>query len=89
MDATARVIDVAARYAGLVLQFRGATLDDVYDARKAIELHRASYVARWGTAPEARKAATIGQRTHERFLDEAADDVLRGTDAKTVLDLLS
>src|SRR3954452_19976117 len=30
--------DVAARYAGLVLQFRGATLEDVYDARKAIEL---------------------------------------------------
>src|SRR5215213_3912271 len=30
--------DVAARYAGLVLQFRGATLEDVYGARKAIEL---------------------------------------------------
>jgi len=167
--------DVAARYAGLVLQFRGATLADVYDARKAvelpavrrlarkhsastlkaleanlgaarsnidnpaelirlqeefhllvvqhadnqtlgifaemlhhiIELHSASYVARWGGAPEARKAAKVGERTHERFLelvregdadgaeqlwsrhlDEGADYVLRGTDAKTVLDLL-
>jgi DNA-binding FadR family transcriptional regulator len=30
--------DVAARYAGLVLQFRGATLADVYAARTAIEL---------------------------------------------------
>jgi DNA-binding FadR family transcriptional regulator len=30
--------DVAARYAGLVLQFRGATLADVYAARSAIEL---------------------------------------------------
>src|SRR3954452_17953247 len=30
--------DVAARYAGLVLQVRGATLADVYAARKAIEL---------------------------------------------------
>ena len=29
--------DVAARYAGLVLQFRGATLADVYEARKAID----------------------------------------------------
>lgn len=30
--------DVAARYAGLVLQFRGTTLKDVYGARTAIEL---------------------------------------------------
>src|SRR6185436_8397798 len=30
--------DVAAGYAGLVLQFRGATLADVYAARQAIEL---------------------------------------------------
>jgi DNA-binding FadR family transcriptional regulator len=30
--------DAAARYAGLVLQFRGATLADVYEARKALEL---------------------------------------------------
>lgn len=168
--------DVAARYAGLVLQFRGTTLADVYDARRAIELpavrrlarkhptgtlkalevnlaagranrddpaelirlqeefhllvvqhagnqtlgifaemlhhiielHSASYVARSGTAPEARKAATLGQRAHERFLelvrdgdvdgaeqlwsrhlDEGADYVLRGSGAKTVLDLLS
>jgi len=168
--------DVAARYAGLVLQFRGATLTDVYDARKAIELpavrhlarrrpvaavraldanlaaarahlddpaelirlqeafhllivqchgnqtlvvfaemvhhiielHNASYVARWGGGPEERKGAKLGERTHERFLDlvragdveaaeqlwgrhldEGADYRLRGTDAKTVLDLLA
>ena len=30
--------DVAARYAGLVLQFRGTSLADVYTARRAIEL---------------------------------------------------
>src|SRR3954466_5281586 len=29
--------DVAARYAGLVLEFRGATLEDVYDARAVME----------------------------------------------------
>jgi len=168
--------DVAARYAGLVLQFRGATLADVYDARKSIELpavrhlarrrpatalraldanlvsarahinepaaqirlqeefhllivrhhgnqtllvfsemvhhiielHNASYVARWGGAPEERKGAKLGERTHERLLDfvragdidaaeqlwshhleEGADYRLRGTDAKTVLELLA
>ena len=168
--------DVAARYAGLVLQFRGATLADVYEARKAIELpavshltqrrpaaalhaldanlaaarahidepaelirlqeefhllivrhhgnqtliifaemlhhiielHSASYVARWGGAPIERKGAKLGERTHERFvelvragdvdgatqlwtrhLDEGADYRLRGTDAKTVLELLT
>ncbi len=168
--------DVAARYAGLVLQFRGATLADVYDARKAIELpavrrlaekhpaatmkaltanlgaaqaavdrpaelirlqeefhllvvqragnqtlailaemvhhiielHSESYIARWGGAPMERKGAKQGSRTHERFLelvaagdaeaaealwarhlDEGAEYVLRGSNAKTVLDLLS
>ena len=168
--------DVAARYAGLVLQFRGATLEDVYGARKAIELpavrrlaqhhdaaairvlednlaaarahiddpaelirrqeefhllvvrhsgnqtltifaemlhhlielHSESYVARWGGEPRERKGAKQGERTHELFLervvsrdadgaeelwsrhlDEGAEYVLRGSDARTVLDLLS
>jgi DNA-binding FadR family transcriptional regulator len=30
--------NAAARYAGLVLQFRGATVADVYDARRALEM---------------------------------------------------
>jgi DNA-binding FadR family transcriptional regulator len=167
--------DVAARYAGLVLQYRGTTLKDVYNARKAIELpavrrlaeqrppgalealaanlaagrasvdspgelirlmeefhlvvvqqagnqtlaifaemlhhiielHSESYIARWGGAPVERKGAKQGLRTHDRFLelveagdadeaetlwarhlDEGAEYVLRGSDAKTVLDLV-
>ena len=166
--------DVAARYAGLVLQFRGATLADVYAARQAIELaaigmlaqrrsdsvlkpllanveeseaaedgarivilqeqfhrliveaagnqtltifeemihriielHGSAYVAQRRDDPFAAKAATIGTRAHRRFLDlvierrhdeaaalwerhlvEASDVVLRGADAKTVLELL-
>ncbi len=167
--------DVAARYAGLVLQFRGATLADVYAARQAIELaaigvlaqrrsdsvlkplqanvdeseaaeedharvvilqeefhrliveaagnqtlaifeemihriielHGTAYVAKQRNAPFAAKAAKIGTRAHRRFLDllverrhddaaelwerhlvEASDVVLRGADAKTVLELL-
>jgi DNA-binding FadR family transcriptional regulator len=168
--------DVAARYAGLLLQFRGTTLADVYAARRVIELpavgrlardrpedalreleenlaaarahidepatlihlqeqfhlvlvrhggnqtlaafaemlhhiidlHSEVYVARWGGAPAERKGARQGERTHEhllelvlagdsdgaeelwgRHLDAGADYVLRGTDARTVLDLLS
>ena len=38
--------DVAARYAGLVLQFRETTLADVYEARKAIELPAIERLAR-------------------------------------------
>ena len=37
--------DVAARYAGLVLQFRGTTLADVYTARKVIELPAVAQLA--------------------------------------------
>ena len=37
--------DVAARYAGLVLQYRGATLRDLYDARTVIEAPCAARVA--------------------------------------------
>jgi DNA-binding FadR family transcriptional regulator len=168
--------EVAARYAGLVLQFRGTTLADVYAARKVlelpavgrlarerpraamkeleenlaaarahiddpgalirlqeefhlvlarhggnqtlatfaemlhriIELHHAVYVARWGGAPLERKGAKQGERTHEQFLelvlagdadgaealwsrhlDAGAEYLLQGTDARTVLDLLS
>jgi GntR family transcriptional regulator, transcriptional repressor for pyruvate dehydrogenase complex len=38
--------DVAARYAGLVLQFRGATIADVYEARRALELAAVPVVGR-------------------------------------------
>src|SRR4051812_47778666 len=38
--------DVAARYAGLVLEFRGATLEDVYDARAVMEPPCARRLAR-------------------------------------------
>jgi DNA-binding GntR family transcriptional regulator len=38
--------DVAARYAGLVLQFQGTTLADVYAARKVLELAAVARVAR-------------------------------------------
>ena len=38
--------DVAARYAGLVLEFRGTTLEDVYEARNSIEPPCAALLAR-------------------------------------------
>jgi DNA-binding FadR family transcriptional regulator len=37
--------DVAARYAGLVLQYRGATLSDVFEARAIVEAPAARMVA--------------------------------------------
>jgi DNA-binding FadR family transcriptional regulator len=168
--------DVAARYAGLVLQFRGTTLADVYEARKAIELpaierlarerpedairelddnltaarthidepatvirlqgefhlvlvrhggnqtlsmfadmlhhiialHNQVYVGRWAGTPTERKGAKQGERTHERLveflragdavgaadlwcrhIDAVGNFVSRGTEARTVLDLLA
>jgi DNA-binding FadR family transcriptional regulator len=38
--------ETAARYAGLVLEFRGTTLEDVYDARNVIEPPCAAMLAR-------------------------------------------
>src|SRR3954452_16525391 len=38
--------DVAARYAGLVLQYRGAMLADVFEARVIVEAPAAGIVAR-------------------------------------------
>jgi DNA-binding FadR family transcriptional regulator len=168
--------EAAAGYAGLVLQYRGATLADVYEARKAIELpairqlatdpvegaierlrdsierarahiddpaegirlqeefhlllvevtgsktlalfqeilhaivdvHSAAYVARMGGQAHERQGAHRGSRAHERLLelvvaghyaqaeelwirhlDEGAENRLRASDTRTVLDLLS
>ena len=168
--------DVAARYAGLVLQFRGTTLADVYEARRAIELaavakvgagvseaklkplqqnldemdaqlddpvvtihlqeefhrllveasgnqtltifeqmihhiidlHGETYITTWTGTPKERKEAQAGARTHHRLMellrakdaggatdlwarhiDQGSEPVLKGVDAKTVLELLA
>jgi GntR family transcriptional regulator, transcriptional repressor for pyruvate dehydrogenase complex len=49
--------EVAARYAGLVLQHRGATLADVFDARVIVEAPAAGIVA--GRRDRARAAAEL------------------------------
>ena len=54
--------DVAARYAGLVLQYRGTTLADVLDARVIVEAPAAGIVAgrrdRGKSAAELRRGST-------------------------------
>ncbi|QTI70981.1 FadR/GntR family transcriptional regulator [Gordonia polyisoprenivorans] len=58
--------DIAARYAGLVLEFRGTTLEDVYDARNIIEPPLAGLLARKRTNAdlEKLKAAHDAAREH-------------------------
>jgi GntR family transcriptional repressor for pyruvate dehydrogenase complex len=58
--------EVAARYAGLVLQHRGATLADVFDARVILEAPAAGMVA--GRRDRARAAGELRQ-----WLDEHPD----------------
>lgn len=55
--------DVAARYAGLVLQHRGTTLADVLDARVIVEAPAAAIVA--GRRDRARAAAELRQWLEE------------------------
>jgi DNA-binding FadR family transcriptional regulator len=61
--------DVAARYAGLVLQFRGTPLADVYAARSAIEL-----AALGSLGPRVSKAALKPLRQNLALMDESLDD---------------
>jgi DNA-binding FadR family transcriptional regulator len=61
--------DVAARYAGLVLQFRGATLADVYAARSAIELAALRELA---VRPSATKLKPLDRNLAE--MDRQNDD---------------
>jgi DNA-binding FadR family transcriptional regulator len=61
--------DVAARYAGLVLQFRGTTLADIYAARRAIEL-----AALDSMRPRVGKAALRPLRENLALMDESLDD---------------
>jgi GntR family transcriptional repressor for pyruvate dehydrogenase complex len=44
--------DTAAQFAGLVLQFRGATVADVYDARRALDLAALRIIVVRGTGPD-------------------------------------
>ena len=44
--------DAAARYAGLALQFRGATVADVYDARTALDLASLRMILDRGKPPD-------------------------------------
>jgi GntR family transcriptional repressor for pyruvate dehydrogenase complex len=46
--------DAAARYAGLALQFRGATVADVYDARTALDLAALRMILDRGKPPDLR-----------------------------------
>jgi DNA-binding FadR family transcriptional regulator len=56
--------DVAARYAGFVLQYRGTTLSDVYEARNLIEAPAAALVAERRTEEDLERlcSATAAER---------------------------
>jgi DNA-binding FadR family transcriptional regulator len=58
--------EVAARYAGLVLQYRGTTLSDVFDARVIVEAPAAGIVA--GRRDHGRAAGEL-----QRWLDQHPD----------------
>ena len=50
---------VAARYVGLLLQLQGATIDDVYEARKVVEPACASMLARCRTEQDIADLAAV------------------------------
>jgi len=66
--------DVAARYAGLMLQYRGTTLADVYEARAALEPTCAGMLAKRRTAAQLRNLwQNVNQA--EKLLDDPAAGV--------------
>src|SRR2546423_7538155 len=62
--------DIAARYAGLVLEFRGTTLEDVYDARTIIEPPCAALLARQRTQADLTRLRAAHDTAREH-LDDA------------------
>jgi DNA-binding FadR family transcriptional regulator len=62
-------VDVAARYAGLVLEHRGTTLADIYEARNIIEPPCASLLARRRTPEQLRRLWEEVERA-EAVIDE-------------------
>jgi DNA-binding FadR family transcriptional regulator len=62
--------DIAARYAGLVLEFRGTTLEDVYDARNIIEPPCAAMLASRRTQADLRRLRAVHDSAREQ-LDDA------------------
>lgn len=63
-------VDVGARYAGLVLQHRGATLSDVLDARVIVEAPAAGMLA--ARRDRARSAETLRVRLADAEMDQPA-----------------
>src|SRR3954452_16425603 len=61
--------DIAARYAGLVLEFRGTTLEDVYDARNIIEPPCAAMLARKRTTADIKRLRATHDEAREHLDD--------------------
>jgi DNA-binding FadR family transcriptional regulator len=61
--------DTAARYAGLVLEFRGTTLEDVYDARNIIEPPCAAMLARKRTQDDLTRLRAAHDAAREHLTD--------------------
>ena len=57
--------EAAARYAGLILEYRGATLRDVYDARSVIEPGCAGLLAERRTAADITALRTSAKQANE------------------------
>lgn len=64
--------DIAARYAGLVLEFRGVTLEDVYDARNIIEPPCAGLLARRRTQADLQQLRAAVEEAREALNDPRA-----------------
>jgi DNA-binding FadR family transcriptional regulator len=64
-------IDVAARHIGLLLQYRGALLSDVYDVRTILEPAAARMVARRRTSADLARLQEVLDRQRESVDDPA------------------
>jgi len=64
--------EAAARYAGLVLEFRGATLEDVYDARNIIEPPCAALLAKRRTQADINKLRAQLEQSRGTLDDSSA-----------------
>jgi DNA-binding FadR family transcriptional regulator len=80
-------VDAAAQQAGLLLQYRGALLSDVYDVRTILEPAAARLLAERRTSTDIERLETALEAQRESLLDEKASGIADASFHRMIIEL--